>query len=141
MGEKQRDDEQSPRQNLSRRQVLRGGAAVTGAGLLWVAPVVSGVGLTAAHADPASNGRPGGVDPTVQGITITKNPPTQTLPFTGSGVPIEAAAAVAGGLVAVGGAAYAGAKIRKRKAENGEAPGTDLGVGLGGGPEPEPPAA
>jgi hypothetical protein len=139
MGEKQRDDEQSPREGLSRRQVLRGGAAVTGAGLLWVAPVVSGVGLTAAHADPAS-GRPGGVDPTVQGITITKNPPTQTLPFTGSGIPIEAAAAVAGGLVAVGGAAYAGAKIRKRKAENGEA-GSDLGVDFSGGPEPEPPVA
>jgi hypothetical protein len=38
---------------MSRRQVLRAGAAV-GAGLLWVAPVVSGLGLTAAHADSTS---------------------------------------------------------------------------------------
>jgi hypothetical protein len=40
---------------MSRRQVLRAGAAV-GAGLLWVAPVVSGLGLTAAHADSTSGG-------------------------------------------------------------------------------------
>jgi hypothetical protein len=38
---------------LSRRQVLRAGAVV-GAGMLWVAPVVSGLGLTAAHADSTS---------------------------------------------------------------------------------------
>jgi hypothetical protein len=38
---------------ISRRQVLRAGAVV-GAGLLWVAPVVSGLGLTAAHADSTS---------------------------------------------------------------------------------------
>lgn len=136
MDDKQTGDDTS-RAGLNRRQVLRGGAAVTGAGLLWAAPVVSGVGMSAAHAaTPSSTPAPSSsVSPTVQGITITKDPNTPKLPFTGSGVPIEAAVAVAGGLVAAGGAAYVGAKIRKRKADDGDA--SEVGLL----PEPEPPTA
>ena len=46
---------------MSRRQVLRAGAAV-GVGLVWVAPVVSGIGMSAANAATTSGGGnpPGG---------------------------------------------------------------------------------
>lgn len=123
------------RQGLSRRQLIRGGVA--GAGLLWVAPVVSGVGLTTAAA--ASRVHPPHPTPeaTVQGETFTKPPQGQnphsqdTLPFTGA--PVEAVALVAGGLVAAGGAAYAGSKMRSRY--------EGRHVLRDGAPEPEPPAA
>ena len=122
------------RQGLSRRQLLRGGVA--GAGLLWVAPVVSGVGLTTAAA--ASGGNPTGEPtPDVQGVTYTKPPAgststsSGTLPFTGA--PVEAVALVAGGLLAAGGAAYAGSKMRSRP--------SGRHVRRDGEPAPEPPAA
>ena len=120
------------RQGLSRRQLIKGGVA--GAGLLWVAPVVSGVGLSAAQAAPPSGKPTHHPTPDVLGVTYTKPPAGSTssggLPFTGA--PVEAVALVAGGLVAAGGAAYAGSKMRS--GHDGRHVRRDVK------PEPEPPA-
>lgn len=133
---------------VTRRQLLRGGMAVGGAAVVWAAPVVSGVGLTAAHAAPPSPQVLGeetespSPSPTVQGVTITK----PKLPFTGSGLPVDPTLAVATGLVAVGGAAYAASKMRRHKLADGAEPllaeSTDSAPGSASapGPDPEPPA-
>ena len=138
MAEKQRDDE-ATRAGLSRRQLLRGGMVAGGAAVVWAAPVVSGVGLTAAHAAPPSPQVLGEKttkptpDPKVEGETITK----PKLPFTGAGLPVDPTLAVATGLVAVGGAAYTASKMHRRKLADGVEP--DLAVS--NDPEPGPPAA
>ncbi|MGH8890207.1 MAG: hypothetical protein ACRDV3_10715, partial [Acidothermaceae bacterium] len=78
---------------VSRRQVLRAGAAV-GAGLVWVAPVVSGLGMTSAHAATASGGGGGGTSsppnsPPSTSPTATPSPPSS--PPTGSTSPTPTA--------------------------------------------------
>jgi hypothetical protein len=67
---------------MSRRQVIRAGAAV-GASLLWVAPVVSGFGLTAANAAAASGVTPpdggGGGGSTPPPVTPPGNQPVDVI--------------------------------------------------------------